>query len=202
MDHGPYDEELTVFLPRSHPADEATSATLLDDAAWGMPSVEKDGGRGDLTALWHGTVPEPPGAPHTAGARPGRGVRRGGLVLAGAGLAAVLLLVRQQGGDPLSVTGVTVRPSSSAIGCDGVVTVSATIRTNGAGGTVSYRWRRSDGTVTSPVQQPIAPRTRLTEVTLLWAFHGPGSMKATAVLEVLSPESARAEGSFTYTCHT
>ncbi|MFD5408952.1 hypothetical protein [Streptomyces nojiriensis] len=219
MDHGPHDEELTVFLPRSHPADEATSATLLDDAAWGMPPAEKDihaatpapaaaptpaapppGGLDNLTALWHGTLAEPSGGPYTDAAKPRRGVLRGWPVVAGAALAAVLLLIRQQAGDPLSVTGVTVRPGSSAAGCDSVVTVLATIRSNGEAGTVSYRWRRSDGTVTSPVRQRIAPRARLTEVSLQWAFHGPGSLQATAVLEVLSPNPARAEATFTYSC--
>ncbi|MFB7256987.1 hypothetical protein [Streptomyces nojiriensis] len=218
MDHRPHDEELTVHLPRSHPADEATSATLLDEAAWGMPPSEQDihsttpppapapadppsGGLGRLTAVWHGTLTEPSGAPYTAGAQRRRGRLRGRLIVAGAALAAVFLLIRQQTGDPLSVTGVTVRPSSPAVGCDTVVTVLATIRSNGEGGTLSYRWRRSDGTVTSPVRQRIAPRARLTEVTLHWAFHGPGSMEATAVLEVLSPNPARAEATFTYTCH-
>ncbi|MFF2789903.1 hypothetical protein ACFVT6_24650 [Streptomyces sp. NPDC058049] len=214
MGHGPYDEELTSFLPRSHPADEATSATLLDHAVWGMPSAEDDahstvpastvpasGGLGNLTAVWHGTVPELSGAPYTAGARRRRGVLRGGFLVAMAALVTALLLVRQQTGDPLSVTGVTVRPSSSTAGCDSTVTVLATIRSNGEGGTVSYRWHRSDGTVTSPVQQRIAPKARLTEVTLRWTFHGPGSMRATAVLEVLSPNRARAETTFTYTCH-
>ncbi|MFD7916359.1 hypothetical protein ACFV30_37595 [Streptomyces sp. NPDC059752] len=214
MEHRPYDEELTVFLPRSHPTDEATSATLMDHAVWGMPSSEDvhstapaptpnvppSGGLGNLTEVWHGTVPGPSGAPYTAGARRRRGALLRRLVVAGAALAAVLLLVRQQYGDPLSVTGVTVRPSSSAAGCNTVVTVLATIRSNGEGGTVSYRWRRSDGAVTSPVQQRIVPGARLTEVALRWTFRGPGSMKATAVLEVLSPNPARAEATFTYTC--
>ncbi|MFJ7590027.1 hypothetical protein ACIQZO_22115 [Streptomyces sp. NPDC097617] len=217
MDHRPHDEELTVSVPRPNPTDEATTATLLDDAAWGMPppdggmhstapaptsTVPPSGGLGNLTAAWHGTDTEPPpGPPYTTSAKRRRGVPRGWIVVAGAALAAVLLLIRQQTGDPLSVTGVTLRPSSSAAGCDTVVTVLATIRSNGEGGTVSYRWHRSDGAVTSPVQQRIAPGARLTEVTLHWAFHGPGSMKATAVLEVLSPNPARAETAFTYACH-
>ncbi|MER6254648.1 hypothetical protein ABT224_25155 [Streptomyces sp. NPDC001584] len=215
MEHGPYDEELTSFLPRPHPTDEATSATLLDHAVWGMPSSEDDvhstapastvpasGGLGNLTAVWHGTVPELSGVPYAAaGTRRRRGVLRGGFLVAGAALVAALLLVRQQTGDPLSVTGVSVRPSSPTAGCDSTVTVLATIRSNGEGGTVSYRWRRSDGTVTSPVQQRIVPKARLTEVTLRWTFHGPGSMQATAVFEVLSPNRARAETTFTYTCH-
>ncbi|WP_329094656.1 hypothetical protein [Streptomyces sp. NBC_01439] len=219
MDHRPHDEDLTVFLPRSHPADEATSATLLDDAAWGMPPAQKtvhattpdpaaapasaappSGGRDNLTALWHGTRTDSSGAPYTAGAERGRGVLRGWPVVAGAAIVALLLLIGQQAGDPLSVTGVTVRPGSPAAGCDSVVTVLGTIRSNGEGGTVSYRWRRSDGTVTSPVRQRVAPRARLTEVALQWAFHGPGSMQATAVLEVLSPNPARAEATFTYSC--
>ncbi|WKD31164.1 hypothetical protein [Streptomyces xanthophaeus] len=219
MEPGPYDEELTSFLPRSHPADEATSATLLDHAVWGMPSSEEDvhstapapsvpapsmpasgSSLANLTAVWHGTVPALTGAPYTAGARRRRGVLRGGFLVAGATLVAALLLVRQQTGGPLSVTGVTVRPSSSTAGCDSTVTVLATIRSNGEGGTVSYRWHRSDGTVTGPVQQRIVPKARLTEVSLRWTFHGPGSVQATAVLEVQSPNRARAETTFTYTC--
>lgn len=221
MERRPSDEEPTVFLPRSHPTDEATSATLLDDAVWGMPAPGSDvhptatatstptaatstvpasGGLGNLTAVWHGPVPEPSGAPYTAGPRHRRGLVRGWLAVAGAALAAVLLLVRQQAGEPLSVTGATARPSSSSIGCDTAVEVLGTIRSNGEGGTVSYRWRRSDGAVSGPVQQRIAPGARLTDVTLRWTFHGPGSMNATAVLEVLSPNPARAEAAFTYTC--
>ncbi|MFF3402316.1 hypothetical protein ACFYW6_27835 [Streptomyces sp. NPDC002659] len=65
---------------------------------------------------------------------------------------------------------------------------------------MSYRWRRSDGTVSGPVRQRIPRGTRQTEVTLRWAFHGPGTLKATAVLEVLSPNRADAAATFTYTC--
>ncbi|MGW6843318.1 hypothetical protein [Streptomyces sp. NPDC054958] len=220
MEHGPYDEEATVSLPFSPPIEEATSATLLDQAVWGMPPSEEDprspapamssggppsgvprsGDTARLTAAWHGTAPGGTGGPYAAGTRRSRRAVGGRLAVAGAALAAALLLVRQQTGDPLSVTGVTVRPNSSTAGCDSTVTVPATIRSNGEGGTLSYRWRRSDGTVSDPVRQRIAPGTRLTEVTLRWTFHGPGSVRATAVLEVLAPNRARAETSFTYTC--
>ncbi|MFJ6048896.1 hypothetical protein [Streptomyces sp. NPDC092307] len=229
MEHGPYDEEATVSLPFSlpfsSPIEEATSATLLDQAVWGMPPSEEDprsptpamssggppsggprsggppsGDTARLTAAWHGTAPGGAGGPYAAGARRSRRAVGGRLVVAGTALAAALLLVRQQTGDPLSVTGVTVRPSSSTAGCDSTVTAAATIRSNGEGGTLRYRWRRSDGTVSDPVRQRIAPGTRLTEVTLRWTFHGPDSVRATAVLEVLSPNRARAEAGFTYTC--
>ncbi|WP_051781804.1 MULTISPECIES: hypothetical protein [unclassified Streptomyces] len=223
MEHEPYDDESTVFLARSRPIDEATRATLLDQAVWGMPPSEEDprspapspasasasasgadaprpGDTARLTAAWHGTASGLSGGPYAPGARRGRGVLAVRLAVAGAALAAALLLVRQQTGDPLSVTGVGVRPSSSTAGCDSTVTVLATIRSNGEGGTLSYRWHRSDGTVSDPIAQRVAPRAGPTEVTLRWTFHGPGSVRATAVLEVLSPNRARAETTFTYTC--
>ncbi|MFI2350789.1 hypothetical protein ACH492_27905 [Streptomyces sp. NPDC019443] len=222
MERKPHDDELTVFLPHSHPADEATSATLLDDAVWGMPAAT-DGVHstatataspsagppstdlGDLTAVWRSTVPAHPGAPYTDGARRRHRRRRGPLrgwlpTAVAAALAAVALLAWQWADEPLTVTGATARPNSAGIGCDSTVTVLGTLRTNGEGGTVSYRWRRSDGAVTGPLRQRISRGIRLTDVTLRWTFHGPGTVKATAVLEVLSPNRADAAATFTYTC--
>ncbi|WP_280717419.1 hypothetical protein [Kitasatospora sp. MAP5-34] len=78
--------------------------------------------------------------------------------------------------------------------------VTGTLETNGRAGTVSHRWRRSDGTVSGEFTQPVAKGSHRTDVVLRWTFDGKGTMAATAVLDVTSPTAHSASTSFTYTC--
>ncbi|MFD8820401.1 hypothetical protein ACFV23_55230, partial [Streptomyces sp. NPDC059627] len=70
----------------------------------------------------------------------------------------------------------------------------------GNAGTVDYRWKRSDGTASAVLHQEVGENVRTSEVVLRWSFDGRGTMKATATLEVLSPDPVTASTSFTYDC--
>ncbi|MFF3404214.1 hypothetical protein ACFYW6_37815 [Streptomyces sp. NPDC002659] len=75
------------------------------------------------------------------------------------------------------------------------------VGTNGRAGTIRYRWRRSDGTVSGILREQVASGTRHTDVVLRWAFHGSGTLQATATLELLSPVQKTAHAMFRYVCH-
>ncbi|AUG82003.1 hypothetical protein CFP65_7422 [Kitasatospora sp. MMS16-BH015] len=152
-------------------------------------------------AVWHGTVRPGGEAGAVEAARPRR--RRAGWLLPVLVLLVVLGYLFWRGSaQPLAVTGVSVSTADPAgPGCDGTATVTGTLRTEGRAGTVSYRWRRSDGTVSGQLAQPVPEGSHQTDVVLRWTFEGKGTMTATATLEVLSPGSRTAATSFTYTCH-
>ncbi|WP_051969438.1 hypothetical protein [Kitasatospora azatica] len=152
-------------------------------------------------AVWHGTAH--PGEP-VAGVATPRPRRRRRPVL----LVAVLLLLAvlgylawQRFAPPLAVTAVSVRTDPAGPNCDGTAVVVGTLETDGRAGTVSYRWLRSDGTVSEELKQPVRKGRHHTDVVLRWTFEGKGTMAATATLQVDSPTSRTAATSFTYTCH-
>lgn len=70
----------------------------------------------------------------------------------------------------------------------------------GGAGTVRYRWRRSDGTDSGVLTQPVPNGRRSTDVVLRWTFQGKGTMQATATLEIVGPGSGSATVAFPYTC--
>lgn len=115
-------------------------------------------------------------------------------------LAVIAILLWQHSGSPLRVTDTAVHASSPTLTCDGVATVTAEMRTNGNSGTITYRWRRSDGTVSDTLRQQAAKGSTDVHVVLLWSFHGHDTMNATATLEVLTPSPLNASTTFTYTC--
>ncbi|WP_457031736.1 hypothetical protein [Kitasatospora sp. P5_F3] len=98
------------------------------------------------------------------------------------------------------VESVAMETDPAALGCEGTQVIRATLATDGGGGDLRYRWRRSDGTDSGELAQHITRGHRTTELVLRWSFHGQGSMDATATLEVLSPDSHTAGVSFTYEC--
>jgi hypothetical protein len=65
---------------------------------------------------------------------------------------------------------------------------------------VSYRWKRSDGTVSGMLRQHVTRGAHRTDVVLRWTFDGHGTLRATATLEVLSPDPTAASATFTYAC--
>jgi hypothetical protein len=145
-----------------------------------------------VARAWHGTV-----APR----RRRRGRLLGGWLLPAVALIAVLAYLGWQRYAPgLAVTGVTVRTDPAGPACDGAATVTGTLHTNGRTGTVDYRWKRSDGTVSGTLHQRVARDARQTDVVLRWAFDGRGTLRATATLEVLSPDPVTASVTFTYAC--
>ncbi|MGW8358118.1 hypothetical protein [Streptomyces wedmorensis] len=115
-------------------------------------------------------------------------------------LAVLAFLDWQRWAGPVSVTGVAVRTDPKGPGCDGTAVITGTLQTNGAPGTVTYRWRRSDGTLSAVLRQQVDAGTRQTDVVLQWIFNGHGTLHAAATLEVLAPEPLTAHTSFTYTC--
>ena len=115
-------------------------------------------------------------------------------------IAVLAILLWQHSGTPLTVTDAAVHAASPALTCDGTANVNATMHTNGASGTITYRWRRSDGTVSDTLRQQVTKGSSNVHVVLLWSFHGQGAMNATATLEVLSPSQISASTTFTYTC--
>jgi hypothetical protein len=115
-------------------------------------------------------------------------------------VAVLAILLWQHSGSSLIVTDAAVRAASPSLACDGTATVTATMHTNGANGTITYRWRRSDGTVSGTLRQQATKGLTDVHVVLLWSFHGQGTMNATATLEVLSPSQISASTTFGYSC--
>ncbi|WP_441248536.1 hypothetical protein [Kitasatospora sp. McL0602] len=191
--------EATVVAPAGlMELTDAPGADGLRRFGPGVPSATTDV-PALAAAVWHGTVR--PGESVAAEApRPRR--RRLGWLLPLLVLLAVLgYLAWQSSAQALSVTAVSVRTDSAGPACNGTATVIGTLRTEGRAGTVSYRWRRSDGTVSADLAQPVPNGSHQTDVVLRWTFEGKGAMAATATLEVFSPDSRTASASFTYSCH-
>jgi hypothetical protein len=137
--------------------------------------------------------------------QPGSPARRrrllGGWLLPALVLIGVLAYLGWQRYAPaLAVTGASVRTDPAGPACDGTAIVTGTLITNGRAGTVEYRWRRSDGTVSNTLRQDVARGAQTTDVVLRWAFDGRGSLRATATLEVLRPDATTASAAFTYRC--
>jgi len=114
-------------------------------------------------------------------------------------IAVIAILLWQHSGSPLAITNATVNVASPTLTCDETANVTAEMRTNGNAGTITYRWRRSDGTVSDTLRQQVAKGSTNVSVVLLWSFHGQGTMKATATLEILSPDPTSASAAFAYT---
>ncbi|MEV7951734.1 hypothetical protein AB0O74_32785 [Streptomyces rubiginosohelvolus] len=84
--------------------------------------------------------------------------------------------------------------------CDQTVTVHGTIRTNGVGGTLTYRWKRSDGSKSLPLHEAVREGEKSVSVQTTWSFHGRGRLHARALLEVTSPPGPTASVDFDYSC--
>jgi hypothetical protein len=153
--------------------------------------------------VWHGTVSPSTDARSgivAQGRRPRRRVLGGWLLPAVVLIAVLAYLAWQRYAPTLAVTGATVHTDSAGPACDGTATVTGTLDTNGVAGSVSYRWKRSDGTVSGILQQRVPRGAHRTDVVLRWTFDGHGSVRATATLEVLSPDPTAASATFTYAC--
>jgi len=99
----------------------------------------------------------------------------------------------------LQVTDVKVTAANSKVGCEGTANLIGTITTNGRGGPITYEWvlngarqgvlKASDGTGSDTVK-----------VTESWAFHGRGTGKNIAELDVITPQSGQSSITFPYSC--
>jgi hypothetical protein len=160
----------------------------------GVPAAQKEPGTSGIdpatAAAWHGAPPR----------KPRRALLRGWLLPLAVLVGVIILLLWRHIGGQLSVSGVAASAGTPSIGCDSTETITATLRTNGDGGTVVYRWVRSDGTVSDALRQPVNDGTEQVDVVLRWAFSGQGSMHALATIDVESPDTASAVASFAYNC--
>jgi hypothetical protein len=122
-------------------------------------------------------------------------------VLAVAVLLSVLgYLAWQWQSPPIAVKNVTTSTEPARPGCDSTVDVVAVITTNGARGTVTYRWIRSDGTKSALQEETLAEGQRQARLHLLWSFRGRGTHAAKAQLHITAPEKHSATAHFTYSC--
>lgn len=210
------------YVPPQQPAgppprEGFDSATFLDPQVWPTPPVGTPvpaaapvppapvpaeglqrfgpGVPPQAAAVWHGAAAVPP--------EPGRRKRRRGrLVLPLLLLLAVLAwFAWDRYGRPVQVTGLSVRTDSArGPACDGTAVITGTVRTDGGSGTFRYRWRRSDGSDSGVLTQPVASGRQSTDVVLRWTFQGHGSMQASATLEIVGQGGGTASVEFPYTC--
>lgn len=183
------------------PTTTATTAGGLRRFGPGVPGPDTSAGTAHTAAVWHGTVRpgDPVIAPVGSGSRRRRALRSWllpVLVL----LAVVAYLVWQRMPHAVEVNGVAVANATAVQGCHSTAKVVGILRTSGGAGTVRYRWHRSDGTVSDELTQHVSKGHRSTDVVLLWTFDGPGSLTATATLEVLAPQHKSGSTTFAYRC--
>jgi hypothetical protein len=86
--------------------------------------------------------------------------------------------------------------------CDVEAKVVGTIRTNGAAGTITYRWLTSDGKTTSTLAEKVNLGTEQVNVNFLWKFSGRSTVpvQAKATLQIFTPSQMEASTEFTYSC--
>ncbi|MFJ8623864.1 hypothetical protein ACIRD3_13595 [Kitasatospora sp. NPDC093550] len=209
-----------VQPPTAPPEDDHESATFLDPTVWDSapPPVPPT----PPTAPTASTPsPEPelrrfgPGVPPQAAVvwrgeasagRPVPPTRRrrafGWLVWAAVLLVLLaVLLTRCRADPPLDLTGVSVTATPAAgPTCGGTAVLTASVTTNGNPGTIRYRWLRSDGTSSGELVQPVQSGDRRVDLVLRWTFDGPGTLRATATVEVLAPQRLSGSTTFDYTC--
>jgi hypothetical protein len=102
---------------------------------------------------------------------------------------------------PLRVGGATVALAEPLDDkCDVQARVVGTIHTNGAAGTITYRWRTSDGKTTGVLAEQVNLGTDQVHVPLLWTFSGKSTIQAKATLHILTPSELEASTEFTYSC--
>ena len=149
-----------------------------------------------------------------AGPPPVRRRRRGraalglfALLVVGAGIAASAVVLRnsmETAPAALAITSATVSPDRATISCgDSPVVFTATLRTNAASGTVTYRWERADSTqLPSGVQAVSASDGSSTlRVTLTDQTSGRGRLVETARIHVLTPvDLVSTAAEFVYDC--
>lgn len=186
---------------RSRPPqdEDAVQATQLDPHSWptGTQPADDPGPpeAGRRAAVWHGAAPAPP-------RRARRRRRPRGWLLPTAVLTAVLVYLGWSRLLPAhaDVASVSIGALSPRVGCHTTVRVVGTVHTTGGGGTIGYRWRRSDGTASDVVRMAVAAGDRRTDVVMLWTLEGPGTLTARVTLEVLTPQQRSARASFRYVC--
>ncbi|WP_406865038.1 hypothetical protein ABZO31_33200 [Streptomyces sp. HUAS MG47] len=147
--------------------------------------------------IWHGTLP---GGTPVPGPPPRRRWARRYALAAVVLVVVLAILAWWRFGPGVAVRSVAVSAPQGELGCDGTADVVGVVRTDGRRGVLTYRWERSDGTVSQPLTERLARGQREARLHLLWTFHGPGVHRATARLVITDPTVHHATGSFTYRC--
>ncbi|WP_316775627.1 hypothetical protein [Streptomyces sasae] len=203
---GPGTPDLDVTLPPADPAatlhlppPDAEAAEGETRFGPGVPGAT-DTAEDRATGIWRGTVtPDVPSGVTSRRPRPWWRRELRFLLVVVAVVVAVVLGMRSCTVAGLHVLGAKV--TAPEVGrCAKTVVVTGVLRTDGRPGTVDYRWKRSDGTASAVLHQAVGRNVRSSAVVLRWSFDGRGTMKATATLEVLSPDRVTASAGFTYTC--
>jgi hypothetical protein len=161
----------------------------------GVPA--QPGAQSRAATVWRGESPPAPQG------RPKRRRAFAGWLLALAvfGIVLGILAWFYYFGAPVKVTGATVKGPGSTVACGQTATITGTLQTNGDTGTVTYQWKRSDGTQSNVLTQHFNKGTHQASVVLLWTFNGQGSLKATATLDVISPDPTSSAATFDYACN-
>jgi hypothetical protein len=162
----------------------------------GVP-VELPVSRGGRTAehVWRGNSPPPP-SPSPRSAR----LRR----LGGSALTAILLIASgvvlflRFYHPPLHVTGAAIT-QRTLTGCR--IDVTGRVTTNGASGTVTYRWLFEPGRrQATTLNQSVTSGQHAVGVTVAVDGSGQGSASQTAILQVLGPDRRTASARVALTC--
>ena len=158
----------------------------------GVPAPSTTG-TGQAGAIWRGEA-APPAEPER------RRFRRGWLLPILVLIIVLAILAWLRLSTPIAVTGATARAQLASVTCGATETIIGNLETNGEPGTVTYVWKRSDGTESADLQQHFTKGMKQATVSLMWTFSGQGSLQATATLVVLSSGTASASTTFGYLC--
>lgn len=183
---------------RRRPSDEPTTAvTVWRTRVYPVhsPPSSAEPHRSGTTMVWRGVTQGP--VSRRSRSRLGSRSRSFGLLVLL--LAAALLAWQQLPSAELAVTEVTVTVHPDELGCDGTAEVIAVVLTNGAAGSLRYRWLRSDGTDSGELRERVRAGQLEVRLPLLWRFHGTGTHRARAMLD-LEPGRRSASTTFTYRC--
>lgn len=102
--------------------------------------------------------------------------------------------------DPLRIASVTAAGPGTTVGCNHDAKLVATVRTNGAPGTLTYRWHRSDGSDSGLMHEDVADGQTAAQLELRWRVEGHGTFHGLATVLVIAPTPRIARTTFDYRC--
>ncbi|MFI5875142.1 hypothetical protein ACIBAH_22295 [Streptomyces sp. NPDC051445] len=115
-------------------------------------------------------------------------------------ICVIAFLAWQRLGPSLATGSVQVVARPTVLGCDDTADIVGLVATNGRPGTLSYRWTRSDGTVSGVLREVVVKGPHQARLHLLWTFQGKGHYAARAELHLLSPTDRTVVTHLTYDC--
>jgi hypothetical protein len=99
----------------------------------------------------------------------------------------------------LQITKLSVAAANPKVGCDGTANLIGTIITNGHSGPISYEWVLN-GAKKGVLKATAGSGSSTLEVSEEWTFHGKGSGRDIAELDILSPGQSQASITFPFSC--